>query len=228
MEEKKQFEILFKILREFDHLGLLRELMLIGSWCLYFYRFEDQDPTRYPSFRTLDVDFLIPHPRQIKQEIDIPELLKQMGFVSTYNRANDFVKYDHPELSIEFLIPELGKGSNHAQKIEKLHIRAQALRYLGFLADYPKVISYRGLQIRAPEPAAFALHKLIVSTRRSKSEKGARDLEAAVGLLDHLFSKPSQLTRIQSILNSLPKPWVKTIMSVAQEHYPKLLEFKSK
>ena len=86
----------------------------------------------------MDVDFLIPNPNQIKNEIDIPTLLKERGFVPTFNRSSGIVKYDHPELRLEFLVPEMGRGNDGPQEIRKLHIKAQGLRYLNLLTAYPK------------------------------------------------------------------------------------------
>ena len=56
MAEKEQFEILLKVLKRFQEAGILKDLMLIGSWCLQFYRYHFEDPERLPAFRTLDVD----------------------------------------------------------------------------------------------------------------------------------------------------------------------------
>ena len=222
MVKNEQFKILFQILKRFQAAGILNEFMLIGSWCLHFYRLEFENPNALPAFRTLDVDFLIPNPNKVKKEADVPELLKQEGFVPTYNRASGMVKYNHPELQVEFLVPELGRGYDKPQEIKKLHITAQGLRYLDLLLGYPRLISCEGLQVKVPEPAVFALHKLIVSARRLNQIKQKSDLETAIGLLDFLCSQPSELTQIQSVLRTIPEKWRKTILSISEKHYPRL------
>ena len=45
-----------------------------------------------------------------------------------------YTKYVHPELELEFLIAELGRGKgNKPYEIPKLHINAQGLRFLNLL-----------------------------------------------------------------------------------------------
>ena len=134
------------------------------------------------------------------------------------------MKYNHPELQVEFLVPELGRGSQMPREINKLHVKAQGLRYLHLLLDYPMYISYKQLRIRVPEPAAFALHKLIVSSRRLNASKKKTDLETTIGLLNFLCDRPKDLDRIRSILKAVPKKWADVIFSVSREHYPRLNE----
>lgn len=224
MAENNQFKLLYRILRRFQEAGILQEMMLIGSWCLHFYRYAFEDRDKMPAFRTMDVDFLIPDVHQLKHEVDIPKLLKEEGFLSSYNRASGMVKFDHPDLRVEFLVPELGRGHDKPLEIKKLGIRAQGLRYLNFLTSYPRVISHENLHIRVPEPAAFALHKLIISARRLNKEKAGKDLQMAIGLLDFLYTKHREVRRILSILRTIPKKWLQTILSVSRKHFPRLNE----
>jgi hypothetical protein len=219
-----QFEILLQILRRFNEAGVLQNFMLIGSWCLYFYRFHFDQPERLPAFRTLDVDFLIPNVKAVKKALDVPELLKQEGFVPSFNRASGVVKYNHPELQVEFLVPEFGKGRAEPVRIESLRVSAQALRYLSLLMDYPKMIAHEGFSIRVPDPAAFAIHKLIISDRRENKEKQKADLETSVGLLEFLFSRPDEVQRIKSIFGTIPRNWKKTILLLSEKHFPPLYQ----
>lgn len=77
---EKQYDLCLEVLRRLQKVGVLREVMIIGSWCIYFYRnyFSDIDYTS--SIRTRDIDFLVPIPVQkansyvfkiICQEIEI-------------------------------------------------------------------------------------------------------------------------------------------------------------
>lgn len=218
MAKEDQFSVLHELLRRFEKEGVLDDVMLIGSWCLFFYRESLQKMGSIPAIRTLDADFLIPNQREITHEVDVPALLNDMGFVPTYYRSSALVVYDHPELRVEFLVPEVGKGSAKAKEIKKLHVNAEGLRYMNLLADYPKDIFYKGLKIRVPEPAAFALHKLIVSARRKNKEKARKDLNAAVVLFDWIFSLPKEKTKLKKILKSLPKAWLKTVRELTKKH----------
>ncbi|MDD5218797.1 MAG: GSU2403 family nucleotidyltransferase fold protein [Candidatus Omnitrophica bacterium] len=222
MAKNEQFEVLVQILRRFHNAGVLNEFFLIGSWCLYFYRFHFDQPQGLPAFRTLDVDFLVPNAKQVKKEVDVSQLLKDEGFVPTFNRSSGLIKYNHPELQVEFLVPELGKGRDEPVAIESLHINAQSLRYLNLLMDYPRIIAYEEIKIRVPEPAAFAIHKLMISARRGNQEKQKADLETSIGLLEFLYARPEEVARIKAVLRAIPKSWKKTILSLSGKHFSRL------
>lgn len=222
MGRNDQVDLLLRILKRFSETGVLDQCMLIGSWCLHLYRSEFKKPDLLPAIRTMDVDFLIPHPGQIRKLVDIPELLKEEGFIPLMNYSNGLVRYQHPDLLVEFLVPELGRGFHKPRDIRPWHIQAQEIRYLNFLTKYPKKIQYQDMTVCVPEPSAFALHKLIVSSRRTKKDKREKDLEAAVGILEFLFKDPKEEKRVRMILAELPLKWRKTILTVSRKHFPAL------
>jgi len=216
----EQARMLLRVLGRFSKAGVLDQCMMIGSWCMFFYRHEYDNPALLSAIRTLDVDFLITHPGRIKEEADIPELLREENFIPIMNFSNGLVRYQHPDLLLEFLVPELGRGFDKPRLIRPWHIQAAEIRYLNFLTAFPKKIRYGGLTVRVPEPAAFALHKLIVSSRRGKKEKREKDLEAAVGVLEFLFEDPEGKARIREVLAKISPKWRKTILSVSAKHFP--------
>lgn len=222
--ESDQVELLFRILKHFSKTGVLDQCMLIGSWCLHFYRFEYKNADLLPAVRTMDVDFLIPHPGRIKKSVDIPKFLEAEGFISLMNYSDGLVRYQHPHLLVEFLVPELGLGFHGPRDVRLWNIQAEEIRYLNFLTAYPKKIRYQNITICVPEPAVFALHKFIVSSRRTKKEKRQRDLEAAVGILGFLFQDPKEKETIRMILKKIPPRWRKLILSVSAKHFPALNE----
>lgn len=222
MGSAEQFETLIRVLRRFQAAGLLDELILIGSWCLHFYRAHYSEAESLPAVRTLDVDFLIPGANRIRGEVSVPVLMRELGFAATFNRSNGLVKYDYGDLTVEFLLPAIGRMGQVVKEIRGLQIKAQALRYLTLLSDYTMTIPYEDLQIRLPEPAAFALHKLIISQRRRKEEKRERDLEGAVGLLRFLFLKKKERERTLSLLKELPATWAEKVLAVSRVHFPEL------
>ena len=225
MQRNDQVDLLLRILRSFSEAGVLDQCMLIGSWCLHFYRFEFGKADLLPAVRTLDVDFLIPNPRQVKRLVDVPLLLKEEGFIPIMNFSSGLVQYQHPELLVEFLTPEMGRGYHKPREIRPWQIQAQEIRYLNFLTGFPKKILYENMAVYVPEPAAFALHKLIVSARRTKKEKREKDLDSAVGVLEFLFKDPGEKAKVRAILGKIPSKWRKTILSVSAKHFPALNEF---
>jgi len=172
--------------------------------------------------RTTDIDFLVPRPFRSGHKVDIPAILQEFGFATTFHGHSGLAVYDHPELRLEFLIPEIGKGSSGPVTIRDFQIKAQEIRYLNFLAAHPRKIEYRGLTVTVPEPAVFALHKLIVYSKRKKPEKREKDLAAAVGILEFLFKDPKEKERVLSVLKKLPPKWRKIIFSVSTKHFPAL------
>jgi hypothetical protein len=222
--ENTQSETVLEVLSRFQKAGVLQRLILIGSWCLHFYRYGVCGLEGLRMSRTTDIDFLVPRPFRSGQKADIPAILQELGFVSTFHGQSGLAVYDHPELRLEFLIPELGKGSSGPVTIRDFHIKAQEIRYLNFLADHPIKIEYQGLIVTVPEPAIFALHKLIVSSRRKKPEKREKDLVAAVGILEFLFKDPKEKARVGEVLSGIPSKWRKTILTVSAKHFPALNE----
>jgi hypothetical protein len=64
-----------------------------------------------------------------------------------------------------------------------------------------------------PHPAAFALHKLIISARRTKEEKLVKDRKEALGVLTALIRK-GELGEIRSMFDRMPAGWKKRVLAV--------------
>jgi hypothetical protein len=221
--ESGQFEIILQVLQRFQSAGILDRLVLIGGWCLYLYRHGMglKDPS---ALRTTDVDFLVPRPFRFEKVTDVPAILEELGFASTFHGMSGLAVYDHPELRLEFLVPEIGRGSSEPVAIRGLLVKAQGIRYLNFLSSHVITIMYHGLAVRVPEPLVFALHKLIVSSRRTKKDKREKDITTAIGVLEFLFKDPKEKERAKDILAKLPAKWRKAILSVSAKHFPVLNE----
>ena len=112
--EKKQSEICLEVLRRFHKAGILKDLILVGSWCVYIYKdyFSSNSSIEHAALKTRDLDFLIDKPSTLKNRVDIPALLEDLGFVSIFKGHKGYIKLDHPELILEFLVPEKGRGSD--------------------------------------------------------------------------------------------------------------------
>ena len=92
--EKKQSELCLEILTRFHNAGILDNFILIGSWCVYFYKdyFSNVPYIDQATLKTRDLDFLINDPSKIRNKVDIPELLKDLGFVTIFNRSKGYIK----------------------------------------------------------------------------------------------------------------------------------------
>lgn len=79
---------------------------------------------------------------------------------------------------IDFLIPNPFRGEDH----------------VGFLNQLKN--------LRVPNPANFCLHKLIIASRRRKTDKSLKDIQQAI-----CTSVIVNKTELLNLFNSLPKKW---------------------
>jgi len=71
---EKKYALCFEALRRIKKAGILNEIMIIGSWCIYFYRDYFSDVDYSSSIRTRDIDFLIPIPYQVSKNVILVRL----------------------------------------------------------------------------------------------------------------------------------------------------------
>jgi hypothetical protein len=216
--EKKQSELCFEILRRFNRAGILKDFILIGSWCAYFYQdyFSDFPYIDQATIKTRDIDFLINNPSHIRQEVNIPELLKDLGFVTLLKGNRGYLKLDHPDLLLEFLVPERGRGTDRPVNLPKLGMNAVALRFLSFLSANTIKVKVEDFYITLPHPANFGLHKLIIFQRRIKEDKAAKDRNIAIEILRALINKGDSAI-IKRVFNSVPAKWQSKIIKGLKE-----------
>jgi len=211
--EKKQFDLCLEILRRFNSQGLLEDVILIGSWCIPFYidYFGSTGMMDVSQLKTRDVDFLIPSPYRLRQKVDIPALVKDLGFVTTFIGQKGYMKLDHPDLIIEFLVPERGKGADRPIPLPALGVNASALRYLTMLLEKTISVRKENFIVKLPHPSNFALHKLVISQRRATKEKADKDHLAAIHILEALI-KRGDATIVKRTFDSYPPKWRKRIL----------------
>lgn len=95
----------------------------------------------------------------------------------------------HEQLKVEFLTPMRGPDEDAPGQLPALGTGSQPLRFLDFLIyqERPAAVMFGGgVLVNVPDPTRFALHKLIVSQRRTKLDKVRKDLMQAQTLLDVL------------------------------------------
>jgi hypothetical protein len=212
---QKKYALFLKVLKYFYNAGVLNEIILIGSWCMYFYKDYFSVKKFIPSIRTKDIDFLVPLPIKSKKKIDIAGLLKDEGFLVTFNKRG-YMRLEHPEIMIEFLVPERGRGTDKPYPLPHLGVNAQALRFLDFLVKNTIVIELEDLRIRVPHPAAFGLHKLIISKRRKTEEKSLKEMREALDVLNALIEQ-GESNKIKTTFDNMPIPWRKKVLNVLEE-----------
>lgn len=204
--ENSQYDLCIEVLRRLDKVGILKDIILVGSWCTLFYKKFFSGKKYMTSLTTRDLDLFIPQPRTIKAKADVAELLKDLGFIIGFTGSQGYIRLEHPQLIVEFLVPERGKGSDKPYSLPQLGLNAQALRFLEFLSQNTIRSKAGSIMITLPHPANFALHKLLVMRRRPKAERQAKDKEAAIRILNALIDS-DQSDTIKSAYQTMPKKW---------------------
>ena len=205
--EKNQYELCVKV---------LKDVILIGSWCVPFYKEYFTGIKYISAIKTRDVDFLIPNPHGISVNVNIPELLKDLGFIVGYKGTKGYIKLEHPDLVVEFLSPEKGKGTDRPIPLPKLGVNAVALRFLSLLSDNVIKAKVEDFEVLLPHPANFALHKLIIFQRRFKEEKAIKDRNAAVEIISALINK-GEVVAIRRVFDSMIPKWQKKVIKGLEE-----------
>lgn len=180
----RQYEVCLSVLRRLRDAGVLEHLVLIGSWCLVLYREYFRDAEAFPAVRTRDMDFLVPSLTKPRTKADVPALLKDLGFITGLRGQAGVMLLEHPELLIEFLVPERGRGGKDVQALPQLGVNAQPLRFMDIATMKPVQLHFEDVSVTTPHPAAFALHKLLIAPRRRNAEKKNKDLDAAFLVLE--------------------------------------------
>ena len=98
----------------------------------------------------------------------------------------------------------------------ELGINAQSLRFLDFLIENTIELEFDKLKLNLPHPAAFGLHKLIISSRRIKEEKRIKERKEAIRILQVLI-KNGEEGKIRSLFDSMPRRWKTKVIKVLKE-----------
>lgn len=208
----EKFDLLVKILSDLQEVGILKHLVLVGSWCQDFYRYQFGNPKEIPATKTMDADILIPRrmPR-INPPVDIVAIMKKNDFIFEIGPTSGLYKFNHPLLKVEFLTDPGAKPDEVTRHFKELGVTAQELHFMSLPLSYNYPLTYKHLTFKIPEPEAFALHKLIVCRRRINKEKAEKDRLTAQGMFQFIQTDPKRIARLHQILAEQSKGWQKTI-----------------
>ena len=222
---EKENDLFFTILIRLDKEEVLQDIILIGGWCSLVYKEYFGNPVEISMQRTADLDFLVPNPPRIHKDVDVSLILEELGFDRKVSLLDGYEKYVHPDLEVEFLTPERGRGRGKPYTIDKLHINALGLRYLDLIQSHTMKTSYNGISINVPEPTAYVLHKFILSDRRKKPFKREKDIETARQLGEYLLDQERQRNKMREIYLSMPEKWKKDLIKIVKGTSEKIYTF---
>ena len=216
--EKKQYDLFLEVLRRLQKAGLLEDVILIGSWTTVFYKayFKGFDRLKRYALVTRDLDLLVDHPGRVKGKVDVPHLLEDLGFVISFVGSKGYIHLIHPDLIVEFLTPERGRGVDGPVPLKNWGMNATALRFLDFLVKDKITISFEGIDVVLPHPARFAMHKLVVAQRRTKKDKAQKDNIIAVDILNDLIDS-GEASLVHSVYKEFSLPWQKKIVAALKK-----------
>lgn len=175
--------------------------------------------------RTQDIDFAhagksvaiaLPTDIEVRTEDAIASL--QMGFLPLSGlrgkSAGTYLIPTEPDFRLDFLTT-LHRRGDEPYLHPKLQVTMQPLRFMEFsLQSVEQAVLFcpeGAVLVSVPDPARFALHKLLVyaARRGAYATKQAKDLAQAAPLIDYLLRhRPSQLQQAQADLASRGKSWV--------------------
>lgn len=204
-------ELCFEVLRRLDSAGVLKDMVLVGSWCGYFYRDYFRQPDYGSVLRTRDMDFLIATPPRFTKEADVRELLKDLGFIADVV-GQGLIRLSHPDLLIDFLVPEKGRGSSKPFPVKALGVNAQPIRFLNLLLERKVKVRVGGVDVTMPHPVDFALQKLIISGRRKSPEKKEKDRRQAVEALRAVVRR-REGAGAKKAFEAMPPKWRKAALA---------------
>ena len=186
------------VLENFLDLGLLDDGILVGSHAFAAYSGLLGGLFESDSLKTLDIDLV---PETSPGDEDPIDLIHPGGILSLHgkpfhavpglsNKELPFAFVGPDGLRIDFLAPMRGKprGIIPVRRVSRLG--AQTLPFLDFLLKNPVqgalIAPNGGIPVMVPEPARFAVHKLIVAHRRNvtSTAKKAKDLAQATQLIE--------------------------------------------
>jgi len=228
--ERKQINLLFKVLKLLSEKELLDKMLIVGSWSIYFYKYYFKKKRNIiASLRTRDIDFFIPHPESIKEKVNIPQLLRKFGFIVELIGEKGYLRLSHPYFFIEFLVSEKGIGLDKPYNIFKIGVNAQPLRFLDILFMKTVTIKFKGISLLLPHPACFLLHKIIIFKRRPQLSKRKKEILQIKRLWKFLEKEKEKYVLTDIFLKLIPK-WQKRIIrnlkELQEESLTALLQYK--
>jgi hypothetical protein len=85
-------------------------------------------------------------------------------------------------------------------------MNAQPLRYMDIALMNVIGAELHGVAVRVPHPACFALHKLLVAPRRPERERGNRDSEMGIHVLE-LLAAQGEVPTVTTLFERFQRPW---------------------
>ncbi|MFC1584660.1 GSU2403 family nucleotidyltransferase fold protein [Fibrobacterota bacterium] len=210
-------ELFFSVLKKLKENGVLEDMVLIGSWCLFFYKQLFQDDPLLPAVKTMDMDLLVPRPRKRRVPVDVSALLESLGFKVKFDYTSGYYKYIRSDFTVEFLMPLRGSGEIPVEKVKPLNISVQGLRHLEYHEDELINLEHKGCNIKLPRPEVFTLKKFLIHEKRLNPLKKEKDLATAQQMGRLLLSRDETLENLRTAFQKFSKKQQKNLLRITKE-----------
>jgi hypothetical protein len=178
------------------------------------------------AMRTEDIDVLASPVLEVavgQVDADLPATLESlnMGFLPVpgldSRKPETSFKVRGKTLRVDLLTPAQGRRDGAPIRIPRLKASAQPLEFLDYLLEAPvdtPLINGGATQVKVPDPARFALHKLIVSVDRSiaMQSKAGKDRQQAAEMIEVLMEdRPGDIELAVESINRRSAGWRKKL-----------------
>ena len=202
--------IFWELIAVLSESGMLPNVMIVGSWAEYLYRF-CFGSSYIPNLKTHDIDLYYGNPcLEFEAEDAIVGKLHNAGFLA-YNEGGHLRSFFKEGIEVEFLSSQLGEGPGLIE-LAGTGIYAEKLSSMEMLR--PLLLEARGYTMKVPTPASYVCHKLYINPRRYPVSKRLKDIEAVRSLLLYMGDSPEQKGMLRVCLESLPSEQRRQIIGV--------------
>lgn len=217
IDNEKQLGAILQIMNE---VGLLKDVILIGSWCLLFYKkvFENF----IPLIRTTDVDFFVPNTKMIKGNSYLINSFHRENYDLSHDTLTNNTTFISPDgFEIEFLTKINRKGLSCVE-LGNTKIYAESISYVDFFTKNYIEVDYANLKLKIISPSAYVLQKLLINNRRG--DKKEKDIESIKHVLSYINSSEKSKNELSALLSSLPKKWQRNILDTCKKNNVNLID----
>ena len=214
--ELERDETFWKLIGALERAGVLRHVMIIGTWAEwlyadYFEQVAGVGGIRVDIGKTHDIDVYF---RNYLMEIDgadkLKDNLRDAGFLPGSDYKGTFFLGG---IEVEFLAGTAGVGEGIIE-IPSVGIRAERLPDLSLLE--PAWVEKKGNRICVPTPASYVAQKLLINPTRRPERKRSQDIRKVAILLQAMEDVPGQTKSLEELLGRLSAEKRNRILEVAK------------
>ena len=209
---------LLEILQILEKEKILKDVILIGSWCTFLYKtiFDDF----HPIIRTLDIDFYVPDSKRVREKENVILSLKSLNYSILQDCLTNKTTFIYPAgFELEF-ITKLNRKGQPCVELGNTNIYAESISYVDIFSYNYVEVDYKGIIVKVASPSSYIIQKLLINDLRK--DKAEKDLLSIKQVLSYVQTSKKYTSELQSLFTSLPKKWRNKIEKCCKINYIKL------